>query len=417
MVVQVGVRRLRSKTVQALVGHVIQTLPTSAGEYCEPLIRDYFKLLRIVLEYQPHPEHFKKGEWHQIAEFLNEVISDLNDVLDENESSLSHRLRDSNSFQELSSRATTPNGRNHSLSKPSNPRFGVSGKESLKASAEDILRCARYLHSIPNGPITENAGVRLQNLLDFLRLSPNASHTQQAAFDCINYIIVRIVSDDIGLAQDTLKALIPIACRFWQLKSGPMKDSILTFLLYGETHLKHIIQSDGGADFSTSLEDLLEAFREDYCKRPDREQLQSEDLEMTSGPLGQQLDDPLQLQAFKVRFGAKKSEQPWAMLQISTSIISALDRSSRSYRTTSRAEDDDHISKRLKISSALNNVLLGARALQAAEKLHAIQLIAFLAAQPMDDRQIFQGYLDVLLSCVADANSVIVSWAMLAMSR
>ena len=56
--VELGVRKLRLKTVKALLDHVRLTLPTPDG-FCEPLSVDYVKSMRTILDYQPHVEHLR----------------------------------------------------------------------------------------------------------------------------------------------------------------------------------------------------------------------------------------------------------------------------------------------------------------------------------------------------------------------
>ena len=404
--------------MKALVEHITQTLPIVDERYCDPLIPNYFKVLKLVLEHRPHVEHFKKDHWHEVADFLIKVVEDLIFVLDEGDSSLSHRRRDSSTFGNGLSRSVTPSGHSHSIRKYSDDKSQQSANSSLKLSAEDIVLCVRHLHLAPNAPIAGKAQSVLQRLIELLRLSPHASRTQQAAFDCINSIVARVVTDDLGLAQDTVRTLIPMICRFWQPKASPLKDSMLILLLNGQYHFKQIMLSDYGEDFNADLRDLLEALKEDYCKRPEREQLQTEDLDLVNAPYGRVREAPLQLTAFKARFGVIKAEQPWAMLQISASIISALDVSTKSHEgKTTSIEEFDHISKRRKIASAWDDVLDRARASQGAEKVHAIQTTAFLLDKSGYDEDTTRKFLDVLLYNLSSINGNIVSWAMLSISR
>lgn len=404
--------------MKALVEHITQTLPTVDEGYCDPLIPDYFKILKIVLEYPAHTEHFKRDDWHEVADFLIKVVEDLIHVLDGGDSSLSHRLRDSSTFRNDLSRSVTPSGYSQSIRKYSDAKSQQSVNSSLKLSAEDIVLCIRHLHLAPNAPIAEKAESVLAKLIELLRLSPHVSPTQQAAFDCINLIAARVVTDNLGLAQDTVRLLTPLICRLWQPKAGPLKDSMLIFLLNGQYHFKRIILSDDGEDFAAGLQDLLVAFKEDYCRRPEREQLQTEDLDLVNAPYDRVGEAPLQLTAFKARSGVIKAEQPWAILQISASIISALDVSAKLHdgKTTS-IEECDHISKRRKIASAWDDVLHRAKTSQGAEKVHAIQTIAFLLDHSRYDEDTIPRFLDVLLYNLSSINSTIVSWAMLAMSR
>ena len=415
--VQVGVRKLRSKTVKALVEHITQTLPTADERYCDPLVPDYFKILKIVLEHQYHPEHFKKDEWYEVADFLVQGIDDLNQALDEGESLLSHRLRDSSTFGDSISGSATPIVHPQPLHKSSTDKDQRRVNSSLKASAEDIVLCVRYLHSAPNAPIAQKAQTVTHSLIELLKVSPHASLRQQAAFDCINLIVARIVTDDLELAQETVRSLIPLICRFWQPKSSALKDSMLMLLLHGEHHFNKLMLSKDYEEFTADLHDLLEAFKEDYCKRPEREQLQADDLEIVNAPYHQSPEVSLHLRAFKARPGILKAEQPWAILQVTRSIITALDSSTRLYGKTIPMEDFDHTAKRRKIASASDDVLDRAKTSHGAEKLHAIQIIAFLLDQARYSEDSVKRILDVLLSAMSGLEGTNVSWAMLAMSR
>ena len=403
--------------MKALVEHISQTLPTVDERYCDPLIPDYFKILKIILEHQSHPEHFKKDEWHEVADFLIQVIGDLNNALDEGESLLSHRLRDSGTLGDAFSRSATPMGHSQSRRKPSTEKDQWGVNSSLKASAEDIVLCMKYLHSAPNAPIAQKAQSVVGSLIELLKLSPHASLRQQAAFECINLIVARIVTDDLKLAQQTVRSLIPLICRFWQPKSSPLKDSMLILLLHGEHHFKKMMLSNDDEDFSADLHDLLEAFKDDYCKRPEREQLQADDLEFVNAPYQQSPETSLRLLAFKARPGVVKAEQPWAILQATRSIITALDSSTRLYDKTKSMEELDHTTKRRKIASACDDVLDRVKTSHGAEKLHAIQIIAFLLDQAEHGEDTTKRFLDVLLSAMSGLEATNVSWAMLAMSR
>jgi ataxia telangiectasia mutated family protein len=57
--VTAGVKRIRAKTVKAVVDHILQALPTAEGPCYPGLALDYVKSLRVILEYQPHVEHFR----------------------------------------------------------------------------------------------------------------------------------------------------------------------------------------------------------------------------------------------------------------------------------------------------------------------------------------------------------------------
>lgn len=72
--VTAGVRKVRAKTVKAVVDHILQTLPTPDGPYCPGLALDYVKSLLCILEYQPHVEHFR-DLWQDVLDFCLEGMA------------------------------------------------------------------------------------------------------------------------------------------------------------------------------------------------------------------------------------------------------------------------------------------------------------------------------------------------------
>lgn len=414
--VEVGVPKLRSKTVRALVDHVIQTLPTAGDGYCAPLVPDYFKILRTVLGYKPHPEHFPSVVWNELTDFCVAVANDLNRVLEDGDSGLSHRHRAPDSFQDDLSRSVTPSVRVSSSRKSTQNASQHSQGTTLKDSSENIVLCLKHLLSVPSAPVSEKAAGTLQAMLDLLRKSPNVSHTQQAAFDCINSVLARIVTDDTLLALETIKSLIPLVCHFWQAKSHALKDSMMISLLYGEHFFKRLVVLDVSGEHTTNLESLLEIFKEDYCKRMERDTLQMDDLDLSQESLYSERQAPLSLRHFRPRFGLVKAEQPWALLQISSSIVTALDVHVTVQENQDINDDATHTSKRRKFNSARGDIVQQIKASPPSEKQYSLQVLGFLLNATDLDNVNMQESLDILLSCIADSNESSASWAMLALS-
>jgi ataxia telangiectasia mutated family protein len=414
--VEVGVRKLRYKTVRALVDHVVQTLPTADDGYCAPLVPDYFKILRTVLGYEPHLEHFPSDVWNELTDFCVAVVNDLTRMLEDGDSSLSHRLRASDSFQDNPSRSVTPSLRVNSSRKSTQNASQHSEGTTLRDSSENIVLCLKYLHSVPSAPVSEKAEGTLQAMLDLLRKSPNVSHTQQAAFDCINSILARIITDDTILALETVKSVLPLICRFWQAKSHALKDSMMISLLYGEHFFRRLVLLDISGEHTTILESLLEIFKDDYCKRIERDTLQMEDLDLSQESIYSERQAPLSLRNFRPRFGLVKAEQPWALLHISSSIVIALDINVTVQENQDINDDATHISKRRKFNSARGDIVQQIKASPPSEKQYSLQVLGFLLNAINLDSFNMQESLDILLSCISDSNESSASWAMLALS-
>ena len=415
LAVRVGVRKLRFKTVRALLEHVSQTLPTSDGAYCEPLVVDYFKALRAVLEYPPHPEHLSKEEWHDAMDFCNSSLHDLNVSSSDKSLSSSNSVRGHGSFTDLPSRTVTPelhsnNGRNTS-SRGSKIMFNPQ----LRGAAEDIVFCVRHLASVTNAPILEKPSVTLDALLDLLQMSPSLGITQQAAFESINSIMIRISTDDTPLVIETLTKLIPLVRRFWQAKSAGLKE-LLTSMIHGEAYLARLLKNSKNGDSKADLLGLLEVLRSEYCKRLERDQLQLDDLDLSDHTFRSDRDMPLSTQAYELRSGATKAEQPWVLLHITASVLVAIQDEEFDHRLRHENVDHDPPSKRQRLTGALDDILLLTKAPTAPERLYALQTLVFVFDCLAMDRRTLRDVVDNLLSCASDENALIASWAIMALT-
>ncbi len=415
LAVRVGVRKLRFKTVKAFIEHVSQTLPMSDGLYCEPLVADYFKALRIVLEYPPHPEHLLKEDWHDAIDFCNASIHDLNNSFIEDGSSFPSGVRGHDSFADLASRSSTPSFHGDSLRNTSSRVSRQRFNPQLRGSAEDLIFCVRHLTSVSNAPVLEKASVTLDALFDLLQMSPHLGNAQQAAFESINSIIVRITTDDTSLVLQTLRKLVPLIRRFWQAKSAGLRE-MLTSMVYGEIYLNRLLKSDSNGDCRADLLGLLEILRVEYCKRIERDQLQLDDIDLSDHTFRTNRHMPLSTRVCELRLGATKAEQPWALLQNSASILLAIHSESDAYETPNGNADLDPPLKRQKMAGVLDDLLQFTKGPSASEKLYALQVLLFVFDQLTVDIGTLEGILDLLLPCASDDNGSIASWAIMALT-
>lgn len=416
---EVGVKKLRIKTVRALVDHIIQTLPTSNEAYCEPLVVDYFKSLRIVLEYQPHTEHLSKEEWSSVVDFCNESLRELNIVSSQNEPGLSIRNSNVGSFSDGQSRSTTPTPTNDHNLKASKHGSSRSAQVQLRSSAEDILLCLRHLNFASNAPILDRAQVTLTNLLELLESNLSVGRLQQLAFEIIDSILTHITTNDIALTLQILSRLLPIIRRLWDTKSTTLKDCMLVCLLYGHIYFARMISLDETHDCKSDLESLLEALRNDYCKRQERDQLQLEDLDLADQ--GTYKEKLLSTKTFRLRLGGLRAENSWNQLYIAASIIVALSADMATLRESNEKsfelQNPDYPAKRQKKTNPFDDILKFTHSSQASPKLFSLQVLTFVFDELIFDADRFQGFRDALLLCMSDDNGSIASWAMLALSR
>ena len=414
--VEVGVRKLRLKTVKAFFDHVTQTLPMSEG-YCEPLIADYFKSLKIVLEYSPHPEHLTREEWHDVTDFCIQAMNTLVIPSDTDNLRVSYGLKTSTPYRHRASRSATPSLRsNQSHTQANGSSARIETHTGLENSTEALLLCLKLLTSTSNAPVLEKAQILLRGLLDFV----SSSYTDlvlQAAFEAINAILCRINTNDTFLTSTAVTELIPLISRCWLTKSASLKDHLLVSLLYAEPFLPHLLLSNEAQRYRDSLIDLLDVFKDEYCRRRDRDQLQLEDLMLTGTMTKQQKEKPLSIPVFRLRLGALRPESSWTLLHITASITECLSKHASVEGEGENAEDRDWQSKRRKVETPFENTLQNIRLSAVPEKLHALQVLCFVFGAVEIELSVVQSFLDTIISLLSDEASSLASWAMLATAR
>ena len=419
-VVEVGLRKLRYKTVKALVEHIIQTLQNSDGSYCEPLIAGYLRALAALLEYKAHPEHFLGDDWHEVVDFCVQAARDLNRQSEFNESGLTNGgrfLNGSRSNRDGHSRSATPSTISEYGRKSSNNISQRAADSQLKGSDDQIVICLQHLASVPNAPISERADVILATLVEMLQSYHKVSSTQQAAFECINSIMSRIVAINIDLPLQTMRSVIPLLRRFWEPKEGaaPLNDTLLAFLSYGEILLPRIISEDQTSDCNVTLQALVEVLRTDYCSRRHRGQLQLDDLVLLDPCRSSSRKMPLSTRTVQVRSDGLRAESSWCLLSRSAAITVALENSADAREDPMNREEVQD-SKRQKLERPMDDILHLVKGLLLPEKLYGLQILIFIYEKIPFDEGTLQRHLDALLPCLSESDGSIVSWAMLAMT-
>ena len=419
-VVEVGLRKLRYKTVKALVEHIIQTLPNADGGYCEPLVTDYFRALTSLLEYKAHPEHFLGDDWHEVVDFCVQAARDLSSHSEVDESALSNGrrfLNGSRSNRDAQSRSATPSTIGDYGRKSSNNISQRAADSQLKGSDDQIILCLQHLVSVPNAPVSERADVVLATIVEMLRSYQKISSIQQAAFECVNSIMSRIVSIEVDLPLQTIKKVMPLMWRFWEPKEGAaiFNDTLLAFLIYGEILLPRMISEDQSGDCSTTLQTLVEVLRNDYCVRRPRAQLQLDDLDLLDPTCPTSRTMPLSTKVVQIRMDASRAESPWCLISRSAALIAALENASV-FREGLLDESDAHDFKRQRLEHPMDDILHFIKGSLLSEKLYGLQLMLFIYEKLTFDEGALQCHLDALLPCLSESDGSIVSWAIIAVS-
>lgn len=416
--VEVGTRRLRFKTVKALLDHVTQTLPSSDGGYYEPLAAEYFKILRTVLEFPPHPEHLTPDDWSDLTDFCIQATRDLSDKQSDNNASLSFGDETVLSSRERLSRSSTPNGRSLPAVRRlnSNTKSQSSHDSKFKAPAEDVIQCLKHLASTSNAPVLQKAQAIVGTLLDFIPTSTTNDLVQQAAFETINVVLSRTYINDVSLTLRTIDGLIPIVKRCWATKSTTLKTHMLVPLLLGIPHLPRLISSDPERQ-TKALLDLVDTMREEYGRRHARDQLQIDDLDFFDTTAHVLQERPFSLRAFNLRVAMLHAESPWSLLLVSASIIVTISRRVGPKEHAGAPDAMRQLTKRRKTEDAIDSLFQLVKFSALAEKICALQILCFIFDSMQFEPCTLKTYIETILNHVSDKSSSVCSWALLAIAR
>ena len=416
LAVQTGVTVIRVKTVKALVGHVLQTVPGSGDHYCKPLATHYIKTLHSVLEYQPHTEHLKSEDWQILVHFCNDGIQALSESLDETDSSDLVILDGSEKRRCQPSRSATPSsvtGSITSVRKPTarNPSDGID-----KQTTDVLIQCLSELFKVPHAPIFKVARTTLDTLLDFLSFTSPLSHTQsqEAAFSCINIILCATITEDLSLATLIVERTVSHIRRLWQSRTHPcLKKEMILVVINGEPLFSKSLDTD--EDFRNELERLLDVLQGEYTKRVERELLQSDDLLFhNTGP--KSAGNPLSNCAFRLRLGTQSSELSWATLWSIAMVFTHVHDHTSMSSPSSRKNRFETPKKRRKISSPLNTIIDTISTSMGSEKVAILQIASFITLETSFEVNALGRLVEVLTPFISNEASSLASWAMLTLS-
>ncbi|KAL8785072.1 MAG: hypothetical protein Q9213_003577 [Squamulea squamosa] len=415
--VEVGLAKLRMKTIKALIDHITQTLPASDEGYLEPLSSQYFKILRTILEYPSHTEHFAAEEWHELTDFFIQATKDLPHVPSNNVASSFDADELSPFSRDRPNRSATPSIRSASASGRPNSHVSRSQIVSqLNAPPEEVVSGLKHLVSTSNGLVLEKAQNLVEILLDFLLSSSHKDHVQQLAFETMNIVLSRIYTNNVALTLRTIEGLVPIIRRNWSTKSPSLREHMLLPLILGDPYLKHLNFTES-ENQSIDFLDLLEVMREEYCRRHHKDQLQIDDLYLAEAFSHPRKERPSSLRAFSLRFGVLKAEASWALISVTASIVTILHGRGQTSNDLLGSPNAHRAKKRRKREDPVDMLFQRLKMSSTADKVYALQVLCFVFDMTQIEPAALHGHIEIILTHVFDKSSLICSWSMLALTR
>lgn len=169
---EVGVYSLRTKTIRAIVDHITQILRNSDETFCKPLVPEYVKGLKVVLEYQPHVEHLSNDHWLALVDLCSDCIQVYGPSLEDVDSHPLPIINSSSRFR--SSRSETPSTISSSLNSTRKPSTQLRNEAN---PTQDLVTCLFMLLSATNAPIIERADDTTTMLLELLQTPSNSNQS------------------------------------------------------------------------------------------------------------------------------------------------------------------------------------------------------------------------------------------------
>ncbi|KAK1751562.1 hypothetical protein QBC47DRAFT_390396 [Echria macrotheca] len=395
VVVRHGASKIRRKTVRAIIDHITQILPHEDGTYVAPLLNDYIKALRTLVEVPSNVENMSAASrghgWRACVDFCIDAI--LRWLKGDDPETDSHKYGSDASALPPTSQIKTQ-------------------------LALDFVVCLESLVSSPNAPI----GDRAQEIADLAfavidLISLKITEVRKVAFSTITNILLRVQAENTKLAANITRNLIPRLSTWWQLGISrdallnSMRDEMLKALYASQTQLQSLLTKDGGEPgIKERVESLLDSLWSEYSKREDRDRLQLDDVSFTAMNLP---NDHPRTAAFSLRPFNLAGEQNWFLLENLAILENTYSSASPNKDETSNSDGTSR--KRQRTEMDHRRLHLKKMTGDQGVRLTFLQLLPFvvkLRALSMDEAQ---ELLDDIASCCSDnPGNTVESWGMLA---
>ena len=408
--VEVGVSKLKAKTVKALIDHLTGSIFLSDGSYCEPLSLNYCKALRALLGHPAHVEHLSKADWSSLSDFLLTSIENHRD------------LRLPESFAGISGQTAIVVGRQTGLNgslKSNESSFIGRGKASGygKQQLEQLLLVLGAIVSASNAPLGENAQAILMGLT---RALPNIiinDEARQAAFFTINQVFARSAINCISASKAVMADLLVALNIYWSTKQMSLRDELIIMWIHCSSFIQSILQEDVKSPCRDGLENLLDTLKKDYGSRDERDQLHMENIQLGVETMGVRSIYPLQIKHMAFSYGATRKEEHWMVPSMISHIISLLD--STTSQNFNGLDNSNKIEqpKRRKINSHFQDTQGDLRMPLTPSRISGLQVLTFFLCENSLEAIEIQHSIESLVPYVSDADAKVSSWAMLALAR
>ncbi|KAK6004960.1 hypothetical protein QM012_007739 [Aureobasidium pullulans] len=397
--VEVGIRNVRSKSVKALVDHLISNFDDPDGTPDAVLSTDYARNLSVVLSHEPHVEHLPQDLWKSILNFCLDKMKFA--------PRSDHGLGSSILTPRSSRSRFTPS--QASVAKGMLPRHAV----------DDLVNVFRSLVSVPFAPLLPKGPQVLNAMVGFLHNSPHTAKPQIDALVVINTVLPQIRTEDITFTKKFTRDALGLAKMLWNTKLSALKDEILSMLILLHPFVEVLSQEAENESFFNEMSNLVDTIKGEYIRRPLKDQLQLSQLNLQLDL--KQLSDGLRGRVFGLQDGQTISENTlsaehnWTLLKLLAN-----------FSTWSQPPDQRSIEqsaspgggpqKRQRVTHWSDELTRMLSDINAANKLCSLQIVCFAAQSAPIEKEVLGRLVEKSATCITDDNSTVAAWAYLALA-
>lgn len=404
------IKFINRKQASSVINHIMQFLPVPTGGYLPPIEVEYLRILRTVLEYQPHVEHLsktaKKNQWKDTADFC---LDGLQDELE--------------------------------LTKTASPRQARSQRAVISSVSSELLGCLQALTMATNAPLAICGNVMVRLVLDILREATSQSSISIVEGFTSGIAIVRTTLahyslTKAGIVLEVLPDVLVTSSRLFTsgTKLPALREEILMLLVVLRPHLQSVTNRDASDSLLEAVNLICSALTEDHTIETisTKQRLDLEDLDLCMQGRPPLNIMPMQSASFWLRTCSRETEASWTQLALSAFYHTWLDGETpkakqtissdtvHSASTPSDADDHEGTSRAKRRRLETHFEALISRSVQgsgAAERMRTIQIVAFSIELRTFSESQMCGLAGELLQLASDKDVSVASWALLCLCR
>ncbi|RVD89026.1 uncharacterized protein DFL_000050 [Arthrobotrys flagrans] len=378
-VVEICVTRLHHKVVMRLAKHCARMLEEfhELDDKYNAIVEENIRTLDILFGYRPHREHLRKDGWTDLVELCCRLIT--------------ARINRQSEYK------PTPEAQN-----PRNAGFGQIGFNSLK-----LLRKISSTPQVYFGR-DKQPNESLDVVLTVYELFP----TEIDVILILNSWLELFAAINLEYATKIVVKTMASLARTWEDASSEMKEHLIVHLIFGLPHMHTLLKSPLQKRFRGNLTDLLEIIAKEHRVDHRERFLKIDDISFGCPlPSGSGQRSPLRTSTFALRSCTSKNEQCWMIPQLLASIIYALQQSAKdSAQTVGRGI------KRLRVESALDDIIRDLRSKEIPSRILAMQILSFYFGRSFPDSPTMETGIETVAKLCSDEDPQSASWAMIVLA-